>query len=616
MSISGYIQLIVFGALLVVNAHAQTPAPAGMMQPMAMPDGVADATAEATRLRAAQQQSQSELIQKADGIVRLERAEPKNQRRVIDYSSATGSMDATGVERDTTNLTDAEKVLSENFIHDGMANRIVKEECEGDNALLCRGQDPSTRSMMIQALARAYSMVIGMAGGKLKPRGGGEGAAEGGAQSGEGSSASGQEGQNAEGGDSTAENGGDGESGEEKEMNDYCRFVAIGTETFATFQQQFAQAGLTNMPTNADTQQRDTLLKAAISHEERAKQAKTQTIGWGATAACYWSMIAFAQVDWQLGLKIGGSTLLAGFFHSEIKRHEGYADKIRGIADMLPGKGDCNPVTERLCYCAQPETMNDPTHCINEMRQNHLNKNAYMTMTCLDNRLQTDPACRCLETESCFDKKIENDLRGIGFGNLEMQGIRPIQEMSRGSLSAGTLNNASRNIGALNNRLDRSPEIKKLLDSKPLSGSQNEDYKKLISAGLSPNVARLMALQPNVPGSDKNLGLFSGSGDFNTAGYTNNSAARRGSSDGSMYFSGGYGLQYAPPTDSNEVINPFDKLKQNAEGERGPGNVLEFAERAERSAQITTRPDTLIFDIISHRYRQSAWNRLPMNIED
>jgi len=611
VSIKGLFQLIVFGTLLSSGFEVQ----AQTMQPMTMPQGVSEATAEAAKLKAAQQQNHADLVQKADGIVRLERAEPKNQKRVIDFTSGTGSMTATGVERDTTNLTDAEKVLSENFIHDGLANRIVKEECQGDNALLCRGQDPSTRSMMIQALAKAYSMVIGMAGGKLKPKGSGsEGGADGGAQKAEGSS----DGKSAEGGDKTADNGGKGDSEKkDKEMNDYCRFVAIGTETFATFQQQFAQAGLTDMPTNADTQQRDTLLKAAISHEERAKQAKTQTIGWGATAACYWTMIAFAQLDWQLGLKIGGSTLLAGFFHSEIKRHEGFADKIRGIADMLPGKGDCNPITERLCYCAQPETMKDPTHCINEMRQNHINQNAYMTMTCLDNRMQTDPACRCLETESCFDKKIENDLRGIGFGNLEMQGIRPIQEMSRGSLSAGTLNSAERNIGALGNRLDRSPEIKKLLESRPLTGSQKENYDKLIGSGLSPSVARLMAIQPNVPGSDKNLGLFSGSGDFNTAGFGNFSASNRGGSrDGSLYFSGGYGLQYSPTTETSETINPFDKFKQNPEGERGPSNVLEFAERAERSAQITTRPDTLIFDIISHRYRQSAWNRLPMNIED
>lgn len=583
--------------------------PAGMLlQGHQVPDTVGQSANAANDFVQKQRMLEGEQRGQAEAIVRQERQNP-NKKVPLNTKSATGGMTPTGRERDTTNLTDAEKVLSESYVHEGMAQRIYQEECSGDNRALCQGQDPSNRGMMIQMLARAYGMVVGAMGGKMTRRPSSDSSSGGGSEpTGDGGNGG------TEGGEGTAQN----ESSEkDKEMNDYCRFIAIGTEAFAMFQQEFAQSGLSKLPHNADTAQRDSLLKAAVSHEERAKQAKFQTMGWGATAACYWSMLAFAQVDWQLGLKIGGSTLLAVFFHQEIGRQEGYAEKIRALADKMPGKGDCNPITERLCYCAQPETMNDPDFCLNEMRQRHISENTFMNTTCIDGQAKADPECRCLDSDSCFDRRIENSLRGVGFGNMELQGIRPIQEMSRGSLSEGTLANTGRQVSALNNRLARSPEIKDLMSSRNLTPEQRKQIESLNASGVNPTLSRLMAYSPPTAASPENINRFSDMNEEPNLNGTNVVNAAQ-SSLGSTQFRGGHGLSdsYYQNNNSNDPIaGVFDRFKKGEEREPA-SNVLTFAERAERNAQITRRPDTPIFDIISNRYRLSAWTRLPMDIPD
>lgn len=587
------------------NPFAAAAPGASLTNPTGMgPIGVPGAMDAANA--SAQQQSEARQVQReqAESIVRQEREREAQQTPKVNTKSPTGGKPG---ERDLSNLTDAEKVLSEDYIHQGLVNRMVKEECSGDNAVLCQGGDPSQRGFMIQALARAYGMVVGVMDGKLERR----------VSGGEGGEAA--QGENVSQAEPEAEGGAEGANGaeeEKKDLNDYCRFIAVGTEAFALFQQQFAQSGLNDLPHNADTAQRDALLKASKSHEERAKQAQYQTMGWGATAACYWGMLAFAQLNWTLGLKIGGSTLLAGFFNAEIKRQKGYASKIRELADKLPGKGDCNPVTERLCYCSQPETMNDPQFCMLEMRQRHTNANL-LTTTCIDSRAQSDPQCRCLDTDSCFDKKIENDLRGVGFGNLELSGIKPIQEMARGGLSAGTLGATDRTISALNDRFERNPEIRNLLNSRELGAGQKELADALLGAGLTPTLSKMMGHSPARAASSENTARFQGWSNIDRSllkSAQSGGAAR----DNVLRFQGGYGLSDTPSSGGNQnsgMPDIFNKMKQDQEREPA-NNVLTFAEKAEQNAQISRRVDTPLFEIISHRYRLSAWTRLPMDLDD
>ena len=135
---------------------------------------------------------------------------------------------------------------------------------------------------MVQALAKAYGMIVGMGGlgGDLEMRSGGkDNTAE--ANQNPESNSDGGAGSNDTQADSNEVKDGKGNEKKEK-RHDYCKYVAIVTESVSMFQQQKAQQDLLDGDqVKADTSQKASLYKAARSHQERAKTAKVQFAGWG-----------------------------------------------------------------------------------------------------------------------------------------------------------------------------------------------------------------------------------------------------------------------------------------------------------------------------------------------
>ena len=75
---------------------------------------------------------------------------------------------------DKENLTDREQWDSENFVHEGLSVRTLKEGCEKDEETqsACRGQAANKKFLgmspgMVQAISRMYATVIGSAGGDM-----------------------------------------------------------------------------------------------------------------------------------------------------------------------------------------------------------------------------------------------------------------------------------------------------------------------------------------------------------------------------------------------------------------------------------------------------------------
>jgi hypothetical protein len=124
------------------------------------------------------------------------------------------------------NLTDQEKQISEEFVHQGMGNRVIDENCNKDDEMrkICTGQSGKRKflgldSNMISMLSKAYAL-IGVSGdlGEL------------------------------------SKNKTDG-TGTEK-ASDYCKYIPTATETIAQFQQQSAQTLLDSIPANTGTAQK------------------------------------------------------------------------------------------------------------------------------------------------------------------------------------------------------------------------------------------------------------------------------------------------------------------------------------------------------------------------
>ena len=351
-----------------------------------------------------------------------------------DPSATTQQIHGIGTGQTTptksANLTDQEVQLKENYIHQGLANQIITEKCSGKDAAICNGEAASHKflgvdSNMVKAVAQAYALFGAMAGDNL-------------GSISKGKSALAKE---------AAENGETGDKAEtpkdktetskdkaDKKANDYCKYIPTVTEGAATAVQMAKSKELAAEEVgNGDTAQRDALLKAAKSHDSRAKMAQLQAAGWFGGAACYAANAATGQfaMDKNLAIKLGAATLLGSFYQSEVAANKEYAEKTRKIAESLPGKGDCNPITDNLCYCSQPSSENDPTYCAKGLSKKAIAATSYR-IACTNDQLKIDPTCECEKNNTCFDSYLETqsegslELGGLGYSNSPFKSVRAL----------------------------------------------------------------------------------------------------------------------------------------------------------------------------------------------
>jgi len=541
-----------------------------------------------------------------------------------------------------SNLTDQEKVTSETYVHQGLTQEKIDEGCKTDKSKdtdanrdenqamrdACNNRERHLIHNLVPMVIKASAVVIGAGLGgeyevtKTSSAGAsteaGAGANAGGSNPSTTSGAAGQQ------------QGGQQQQQQKEKRQDYCRYVAMATEALSMFQQMAAQQNLSSTagssadPNAQFNQQRENLYRAKRSHEERATTAKIQSGGWGATAACYtitilsqWSGGATGLAgggDWaNLLLKLGLSTFAAIYYGFEAAEQEKYAKKIGEVIASLPQAGECNPVTERHCFCSQPSSIQDTgnfmKYCAPQIRGQQLAANG-LKVSCVDGKGQADPECQCRNSNSCFDVEFMNMIGGLKFGKTPEEALgRDVRDLSRGNLSSGDLRSGQFG-GAQASRIKnllRGLDISKAPKAPPLGPNQGELADLAGQFGLPRSVASIALNSKNPP----NLAQFAGK----VKSYEVDPSVFNSLRDGNakiLTFSGGMG----PGKKSAGNSNQFDlnKLLKKKDGPSGGGEqVLKFAERASESAQINKNPDTGIFDIISYRYRASGWKRV--NVE-
>lgn len=498
-------------------------------------------------------------------------------------------------ENKILNLTDQEKQLSENFVHQGQANRLIEENCNKDaeSRAICAGRSGKHKFMgmdpsMVQMLSKAYAMVGAM--GDIGDTYKGTGAFS----------------------TKAAE-----KNGQPEKAKDYCKYIPTVTEGIAQFQQQASQQTLNEIPVQADTEQRAALEKAAKSHEERSKQSQMLAVGWYGGAACYATRMATGGivVDWSSGLKLAAATFLGTFYQNEVDAHKEYASKVRAVAEKLPGKGDCNPITDRLCYCSEPSTENDPTYCLKEMHKKAVAKNSTRT-SCVTDEMKTDPQCKCEATDSCFDKYILTE-SGVelglnsGFANTPFKGIR---DLVRGELKGGTISNEAYSGAMATAKRTLQDIASKLPDdgAPPPSGEKRNLYNELVKRGVPGLLANKM-MGTQVTGSDKYAAKFQGGA---LAALSPGAAGLGTTGKGGqnvLEFSGGAGLKLGSGGNVEDKADDLDLSKFGAptakKGSQPQGKVINFLNQATQRAAISKK-DQMIFEIISNRYQTSGRKRL------
>ena len=512
-----------------------------------------------------------------------------------------------GPEKNPENLTDQEKYTSETFVHDGLTQRMIKEACGKDESLekACTGADADPEFMgisgnMFKALAKAYTMVIGAGGGgeleSAEPSSGGDSA---GASSG---------GDGAAGGDQAA-----GGGKEEKEDNtDYCKFIAMGTEAVSMVQQQASQQSLNAVPLNTTSNaQKEALYRASVSHKNRSDNAKIQTYGWGTSTVCYGAMMlrpSVSKSSWKNWMKLGASGLMTAFFNSQVKGHKKYADQVREIADSLPDPGDCNPVTERNCYCAQPETEYDQNYCVKEINKKIVAANSYK-ISCIDDKAQADEDCSCTATDTCLDKTFIDYVKGLGFNEtMNKNVVTPLGKFAKGELIGGKLSTTDIAQAAMAKKTLDQLKDKMPNDSISLNQDQLAEARAIQSLGIPAALARRMASMPYTAEAKKIADQLAkgnlGKGTYGNAA----SSGNRYGNNSVLTFQGGQGKKSGRSTSSNFDYKKY--LPKKGKSSSG-GQVLNFAKQAEAKAQIHRGGDNRdIFQIISRRYQVTGWTKL------
>ena len=507
-----------------------------------------------------------------------------------------------GEEEKILDLTDQEKQLSENFIHQGKANRIIEENCgkDAESQAICAGRSGKHKFMgmdpaMVGMLSKAYAMIGGMT------------------DLGEPTKAKGK---------FSTEPEMDTKTNQPKKAKDYCKYIPTATETIAQFQQMSAQKMLTEVPTVAETEQRAALEKAAKSHKERSKQAQMQAVGWYGGAACYAIMITTGgmTIDWSTGLKLGAATFLGAFYQNEVSAHKEYAEKVQGVANQLPGKGNCNPITDRVCYCSEPATENDPTYCLKEMHKRAIAKNSTRT-SCVTQEMKSDPQCKCELTDTCFDKYILTEA-GVelelasGFSNSPLKGVR---DLVRGELKGGNITNEAYSGSMAVAKKALQDIASKLPDdgTPPPSGEKRGLYDNLVKQGIPALIANKM-VSTNIPGADKYAQKFQGAALASISGNALGKGNGGGKNSEILDFTGGSGLSLGAKGKNSDDKDDLDFSKFGVAGKKNDkspqGKVLTFLEQASQKAAISKK-DQKIFDIISNRYQISGRKRLEIEGE-
>ncbi len=492
------------------------------------------------------------------------------------------------------NLTDQERYESENFLHEGLINRTYQEGCDKiDGGSACKGKGKTKYmgmdSSMVQAIAKAYTMVIGAMGMgdnngfKLKEKNFQEAQAK--------------------------------DPDAKKTKKDYCQYIAMGTEAVGTFMQTTAQNNIQSPEGNSDINQnsatpvqRQLLYKAARGHRERAKTAKFQATGWGATTACYGYMATQGIVlkDWQIWAKLGASTLLTGFYANEVKQNEGFADELNSLAEKLPGAGECNPHTDKDCYCAQPETQYDPNHCLVGYHKKKLSPEIGR-VSCIDNKARPDPKCECVKNDTCMNKKVYNDFAGTDYGQAFLQSpqAKDFASMAKGELTSADLSG----VGIGKNARSMA-QLKKLEDKLPmpkrkLLPSEQKQMKALLGLGVPSKLGALIAMRPRNLQAEKEMkNLATSDRGLLKKNYIDRHKV--------LHFNGGRGLKGKKKSTGDSTYGLFKKLKRERSKGRQTSSdkVLHFAKKATAQGQISPHNDKIIFDIISRRYQVSGVRRL------
>lgn len=488
-----------------------------------------------------------------------------------------------------TDFTEEELNTADNYIHEGLAQREYLEACNQEDREangerfvdLCVqdryafGGDWQFLEALVPQVTELYSATLGMTGGKM---------------------------------DVTNK-----KTGETSEKSDFCKWIPMVGEATNIAYTQIQQ---TKTQQNFDTSEPQSRQKAAFealakTHKD-AKTASWMQVGvYGASGACYGAMLFPPNIPTNQGeiiAKVGASALIATFYGLKAKAHEKRAELLEALAEKMPGVGDCNPITDNLCFCNEESSFaTDPAnyqkYCMpEELVSNNSNNDAYV---CADKNGNADPTCACDASNSCIDHVIKGGALDFGIAPTMMKDpLAALRPLNKG-FGTGSISAANKRNRALADHV-----MKKYKPDRPIN--LNSAEKKLAGQihklGIPKAVAATMAKQA----SRNNKGSAPASiANFDPSAMEKKYAATATKRAMKPKFEKGKSAGKSARSSSN----PFGKFK-NRGGKGGVEIDGGYAEKARLAAEIHNNPGASIFQVISNRYQLSGWKQFPDAFEE
>jgi hypothetical protein len=397
---------------------------------------------------------------------------------------------------------------------------------------------------------------------------------------------------------------------EQRTRADYCMYGAMAGEVLSQGMQMTGQSQAQAANANLNDPQLQALANLKETHKTRKKSAMLQSTVYGAVTACYAAQ-AFTGVsmDAKYIAKMGAAAGIAVLYKMKADKHAKAMTKVQAVIDSLPKAGDCNPYTGTACFCNEKTSQALYASQYQEVCVlNGGNSDGTMAVTgCAELKSGTvayDEDCSCKTTNSCFSTKVSTFNPQFSLGKNFMDSANKGFDLAQ----AGTVDQAQ--LGAFttaNTALFNRIKDKLNTSQVPRRNLTNEQKKTAaaLSTIMPAAVAGLAAASD--PGTPAAGGLMDSS---STAALKNIPESLKKELEaevsGNYRSSGGANNTNAA---TEEAPFTFPIPGQETTSENG-SEVVSFAQRAVDGAEVSNRPETPIFDIISNRYRNSGWSRV------
>ena len=505
----------------------------------------------------------------------------------------------------TTPLSAEEIEMSENYTHEGRNQRIADEACENNEfSDLCTNDRTAFKDEGAQKLeqimpivSKVYATVVGATKMTYYDKSARDGIKA-------------NRNQAAKDGKTISNKEARTGDGEGKEKQDYCGLIAGGVEAasavMAQLKGQKTQENLEN--SNSNSRQANSFYALADTHKDLRNTTRIQMGGWGATAACYATMMATGSINPQAFssiAKLSGSVIMGTFYGIKQKYHNKRYEELKALGDKLPKMGDCNPATETTCFCSEESSQTgDPAnyqkYCVPEILANRPGDPS----VCITASGNADPNCNCKLTNSCITHKVGELGLELGFNGSQIQGlVDGLKPYGNGFAGGNFAKSSDKNMAFAKKQLAKAPKATE-------DPNLTDDQKKLAlvasKLGVPKSVAAGLAKLPgsSLPANVSSIDPTLSKSKKGSISYANKPGYKKGRSAGSKKSSS-----------SSSRFNPFARSKKSNTSSTGI-EVDDYIAKAQREAEITKDTSKPIFDIISYRYKKSAWREFKSSFEE